>query len=163
MPDNSRYPKKLHHYNSSGFSFLALNLVSGDRHIFAQGLACVWGDIENASSIAEIVEAADSKSVTTNLGADASRMPTVRTKPLHEKMLTAVRHLLNEGESPLIRNGAAGWISEDDCWLVSKRTVDAIRDQLTQEGHSGIPTKNGCMFDILQEHGVLIRYGEKAI
>ncbi|WP_235185818.1 MobH family relaxase [Methylomarinum vadi] len=141
----------------------ALNWLSGDRHIFEQWLACVSGDIENASSIGEIVGAADSKSVATNLGADSSRMPAVRTKPLHEKMLTALRHLLNEGELPLNRNGAAGWVSGDDCWLVSKRTVDATRDQLTQEGHSGIPTKNGRMFDILQEHGVLIPYGDKAI
>lgn len=141
----------------------ALNWLSGDRHIFAQWLACVSGDIENASSIGEIVGAADSKSVATNLGADSSRMPAVKTRPLHEKMLTALRYLLNEGELPLNRNGAAGWINGNDCWLVSKRTVDAIRDQLTQEGHSGIPTKNGRMFDILQEHGILIPYGEKAI
>lgn len=141
----------------------ALNWLSSDRHIFEQWLACVSGDIENASSIGEIVGAADSKSVATNLGADSSRMPTVRTKPLHEKMLTALRHLLNEGELPLNRNGAAGWVSGDDCWLVSKRTVDEIRNQLTQEGHSGIPTKNGRMFDILQEHAILIPYGEKAI
>lgn len=141
----------------------ALNWLSGDRHIFAQWLACVSGDTENASSIGEIVGAADSKSVATNLGADSSRMPAVRTKPLHEKMLTALRHLLNEGELPLNRNGAAGWISGDDCWLVSKRTVDAIREQLTQEGHSGIPSKNGRMFDILQEHGILIPFGDKAI
>lgn len=141
----------------------ALNWLSGDQHIFAQWLASVSGDIENSSSIGEIIGIADSKSVATNLGADSSRMPTVRTKPLHEKMLTALRHLLNEGELPLNRNGAAGWVSGDDCWLVSKRTVDAIRDQLTQEGHSGIPTKNGRMFDILQEHGVLVPYGDKAI
>ncbi|WP_404360497.1 MobH family relaxase [Methylotuvimicrobium sp. KM1] len=141
----------------------ALNWISGDRYIFAQWLACVSGDLDNASSIGEIVGIADGKSVATNLGADASRMPMVKTKPLHEKMLTALRYLLNAGELPLNRNGAAGWISGDDCWLVSKRTVDAIRDQLTQEGHTGIPTKNGRLFDILQEHGVLIPCGDKAI
>ncbi len=141
----------------------ALNWISGDRYIFAQWLACVSGDIDNVSSIGEIIGIADGKSVATNLGADASRMPVVKTKSMHEKMLTALRYLLNEGELPLNRNGAAGWISGDDCWLVSKRTVDAIRDQLTQEGHTGIPTKNGRLFDILQEHGVLIPYGDKAI
>lgn len=141
----------------------ALNWISGDRYIFAQWLACVSGDIDNASSIGEIVGIADGKSVSANLGADSSRMPVVKTKPLHEKMLTALRYLLNAGELPLNRNGAAGWISGDDCWLVSKRTVDAIRDQLTQEGHTGVPTKNGRLFDILQEHGVLIPYGDKAI
>ncbi len=137
--------------------------ICSDQAIFARWLACLSGDMDNASSIGEIISIADGKSVGSNLGADNSRMPTVKTKPLHEKMLTALRHLLMEGELPLNRNGAAGWTLGDDCWLVSKRTVDAIREQLTQEGHTGIPTKNGRLFDILQEHGVIIPYGDKAI
>jgi len=137
--------------------------LSSDQIIFSNWLACLSGDMDNASSIGEIISIADSKSVAANLGADNSRMPTVKTKALHEKLLTALRYLLMEGELPLNRNGAAGWIKDDNCWLVSKRTVDAIREQLTQEGHSGIPTKNGRMFDILQEHAVIIPYGEKAI
>ena len=137
--------------------------ISSDQVIFSNWLACLSGERDNASSIGEIVSIADSKSVAANLGADNSRMPTVKTRPLHEKMLTALRHLLIVGELPLNRNGAAGWVKGDDCWLVSKRTVDAIRDQLTQEGHTGIPTKNGRLFDILQEHAVIIPYGEKAI
>ncbi|MGR9052832.1 MAG: MobH family relaxase [Gammaproteobacteria bacterium] len=141
----------------------SLNWLSGDRPIFAQWLACVSGDTENASSLGEIVGMADGQSVARNLGADSNRMPTVKTKPLHEKMLTALRYLLHKGDLPLNRNGAAGWICGEDCWLVSKRTVDAIREQLTHEGHSGIPTKNGRLFDILQEHGILIPFGDKAI
>jgi len=143
--------------------FQGMRWISSDQVIFSNWLACLSGDNDNASSIGEIVSIADSKSVAANLGADNSRMPTVKTKPLHEKMLTALRYLLMEGELPLNRNGAAGWLKGEDCWLVSKRTVDAIRDQLTQEGHTGIPTKNGRMFDILQEHAVIIPYGDKAI
>jgi len=137
--------------------------ISSDQTVFSYWLASLSGDLDNAASIGEIVSIADSKSVAANLGADNSRMPTVKTKPLHEKMLTALRYLLTEGELPLNRNGAAGWVKGDDCWLVSKRTVDAIREQLIQEGHSGIPTKNGRLFDVLQEHGVIIPYGDKAI
>lgn len=137
--------------------------IGSDLSILSKWVACLSGDLDNASSIGEIVSIADGKSVASNLGADSSRMSTVKTKPLHEKMLTALRHLLMEGELPLNRNGAAGWVIGDDCWLVSKRTVDAIRDQLSQEGHSGIPSKNGRLFDILQEHGVIIPFGEKAI
>ncbi len=137
--------------------------ISSDQKIFSCWLASISGDMDNASSMGGIISIADSKSVAANLGADNSRMPAVKTIPLHEKMLTALRYLLMEGELPLNRNGAAGWIKGDDCWLVSKRTVDAIRDQLIQEGHTGIPTKNGRMFDILQEYAVIIPYGEKAI
>lgn len=143
---------------SQGMSWLA-----SDPHILSQWLASVSGDLENAGMIGEIVSLADQQSVAVNLGADGARMPGVRTRPLHEKMLTALRFLLTEGELPLNRNGAAGWIKGDDCWLVSKRTVDAIRDQLMGEGHSGIPAKNGRLFDILQEHGILHPCGEKAI
>jgi hypothetical protein len=78
-------------------------------------------------------------------------------------MLTALRFLLLEGELPINRNGAAGWIKGDDCWLVSKRTIDDIRDQLSHEGHTGLPSKNGRMYDILQEHAILSPCGDRAI
>ena len=143
---------------SRGMSWLA-----SDPHVLSQWLACGSGDLENAGLLGEIVSLADQQSAAANLGAESGRMPGVRTIPLHQKMLTALRFLLTEGELPLNRNGAAGWIKGDDCWLVSKRTVDAIRDQLTGEGHSGIPTKNGRLFDVLQEHGILEPCGEKAI
>jgi conjugal transfer pilus assembly protein TraI len=142
---------------------LGMKWLAVDPHIFSQWLASISGDTENAALIGEIISLADGQSVATNLGADSNRMPSVKTIPLYEKMLTALRFLLSEGELPLNRNGAAGWIKNDACWLVSKRTVDAIREQLIQEGHSGIPTKNGRLFDVLQEHGILLPSGEKAI
>lgn len=137
--------------------------LTSDRGIFARWLATVSGDLENAGSLGKIISIADSQSVAANLGADESRMPAVKTIPLHEKMLTALRYLLNEGILPLNRNGAAGWIQGEYCWMVSKRTVDAVREHLTREGHTGIPTKNSRLFDLWQEHAVLIPYGEKAI
>ncbi len=129
--------------------------LSSHQTIFMQWLACVSGDNENALSIGEIVSLADSKSVASNLGADSSNATASisKAKPLYEKMLTALRVLLLEGDLPLNRNGAAGWIKDNSCWLVSKRTIDAIRDQLSTEGHTGLPSKNGRMYDILQEHG----------
>ena len=137
--------------------------LSSHQTIFMQWLACVSGDNENALSIGEIVSLADSKSVATNLGAESSNNTASisKAKPLYEKMLTALRVLLLEGELPLNRNGAAGWIKDNSCWLVSKRTIDAIRDQLSTEGHTGVPSKNGRMYDILQEHGILTPCGDR--
>jgi conjugal transfer pilus assembly protein TraI len=63
--------------------------LTSDRSIFARWLSTVSGDLENASALGQIVSSADSQSVATNLGADNSRMPAVKTIPLHEKMLTA--------------------------------------------------------------------------
>ncbi|MBD9357323.1 MobH family relaxase [Methylomonas albis] len=142
---------------------LGLRWLTSDQNIFARWLACVSGYLENAGSLGQIVNIADSQSVAANLGADDSRMSTVKTIPLHEKMLTALRYLLAEGTLPLNRNGAAGWIQGEYCWMVSKRTVDAVREHLIREGHTGIPTKNSRLFDLLQEHAVLIPYGDKAI
>jgi conjugal transfer pilus assembly protein TraI len=140
-----------------------MSWLGSDQTIFSQWLASLSGDLENAGSIGEITGQADSQSVAKNLGADATRMPGVKTIPLHEKMLTALRYLLLEGKLPINRNGAAGWIKGNDCWLVSKRTIDAIREQLTQEGHTGIPTKNGRLFDELQENAILVPNADKAI
>jgi len=137
--------------------------LASDPYILAQWLAAVSGDTDHPSSVREIVSLADQQSVASNLGADNTRLPGVKTKPLHEKIVTALRFLLSEGALPLNRNGAAGWVLDDYCWLVSKRTVDAIREQLTTEGHSGIPTKNGRMFDVMQEHGILVPWGDRAI
>ncbi|MGR9105928.1 MAG: TraI domain-containing protein [Gammaproteobacteria bacterium] len=75
-----------------------------------------------------------------NLGADPNRQPTdSNVKPLHEKLLIGLGYLLNKGELPLNRNGAAGWLVGDDLWMVSERTIDMLRGHLLMEGHSGIP------------------------
>ena len=139
--------------------------LSSNQTIFMQWLATISGDHENSLSIGEIISFADSKSVANNLGAESNHViaSATKVKPFHEKMLTALRFLLLEGELPINRNGAAGWIKGDDCWLVSKRTIDAIRDQLSHEGHAGLPSKNGRMYDILQEHAILSPCGDKAI
>ncbi|MDZ7840998.1 MAG: MobH family relaxase [Gammaproteobacteria bacterium] len=108
--------------------------------------------------------ASERESVARNLGAvDNVRLPDVRTIPLHEKLLTALRHLLSEGELPLNRDGPAGWLTGDDLWLVSKRTADVLRAHLLSEGHGGIPSGNDRIFDVLQEHRLIIPNGERAI
>jgi len=137
--------------------------LSSDPVILASWLAAITGDLENADALGIMVSQADSQSVAQNLGAGSQSVSTVKTKALHEKMLTALRHLLANGELPINRNGAAAWITGSECWLVSKRTLDAIRGQLVQEGHSGIPTQNSRLLDILQEQGILIPCGDKAI
>ncbi len=110
------------------------------------------------------MEQADGESVARSLGAtDAARFPTARMIPLHERLLTGVRHLLSTNALPLNRNGSAGWLLDDDLWLVSKRAIDTLRDHLLQEGHSGIPNHNERIFDELQQHRILTPNGERAI
>jgi len=138
--------------------------LAEDRDGFALWLAYACGDTAHSGVIGEILGRADGHSVARNLGAETvSRAATTQVVPLWEKLVTALRHLIESKELPLNRNGAAGWRVGDDLWLVSKRTVDALRLHLTQTGHPGIPTQNERLFDVLQEHDILTPFGDRAI
>ena len=143
---------------------LGLAWLTEDQELFEPWVCLISGDMESAGILGQIVREADSRSVARNLGAgDAGRFPSAITTPLHEKLLTGLRYLVCEGHLPLNRNGAAGWLDHEDIWLVSKRTVDALRDHLQQEGHTDIPSRNDRIFDVLQEHAILKPNGEQAI
>lgn len=131
--------------------------------LFGHWLPAIQGDLENAGPLGQIVLQADRESVARNLGGQSpERLPTPR-KPLHEKLMTALRYLLSEQVLPLNSNGAAGWLVGDELWLVSKRTADSLRTQLRDEGHTDIPASNDRIFDTLQERGLLMANGNRAI
>jgi len=141
-----------------------LSWLASDQEVLVPWVATLCGDRDHSGTLGEIVSKADRESVARNLGAgDNVRLPTVRAVPLHEKLLTGLRHLVAEGELPLNRNGAAGWLVEDELWLVSKRAADALRAHLLAEGHTGVPSSNDRIFDVLQEHGLVFPNGERAI
>ncbi|NOU21838.1 MAG: DNA-binding domain-containing protein [Methyloglobulus sp.] len=144
---------------ASGLTWLA-----SDRQAFSAWCACVSGDIGQADVLGEIISLADRQSVAQNLGADTSpKAAKSQVVPLHDKLVMALRQLIEENILPLNRNGAAGWRSGNKLWLVSKRAVDSMRLYLTQSGHTGIPTENQRLFDVLQEHQVLEPYQDRAI
>lgn len=113
--------------------------------------------------IFELMSKGDQISVSRALGARAPSQ-FASQRPLSLKIKTAIRFLIDSGELSLNRPGASGWVTDRGLWLVSKRAIDAIRDQLTKEGHTGIPTDNARMFDILAEGGLLeLTEAQKAI
>jgi len=142
----------------------ALSWLTNDLNLLAVWLAAVGGTFEDAGILGEIVQQADGLSVAGNLGAagETTRFPGTR-QPLHERLLTGLRFLLKENKIPLNRNGAAAWFDGERLWLVSKRGIDTLREHLTQEGHSGIPSRNDRIFDELQENGILIPNGDRSI
>jgi len=146
----------------------ALAWLSTDRSLLATWLATVGGLFEDAGILGEIVQQADGISVAENLGAaggavgETTRLPGTR-QPLHERLLTGLRYLLKENKIPLNRNGAAAWFDGERLWLVCKRGIDTLREHLTQEGHTGIPSRNDRIFDELQENGILIPNGDRSI
>lgn len=137
--------------------------LNSDPMIFAQWLAAITGDYSNADAIGTIVSQADGQSVSKNLGGGSPLAPTAKPKPVQEKILTSLRHLLASGRLPLNCQGGAAWVIGADCWLSSRLTGDTIREQLTGEGHRDTPALNGQLFDILQVHNVIIPCGDKAL
>jgi hypothetical protein len=58
----------------------------------------------------------------------------------------------------------AGWLTQDALWLVSKTVSDKLRAHLLSQGIDGIPANNTAVFDVLQDHGILLPTAEgKAI
>jgi len=141
-----------------------LTWLASDCQAFAAWCGCISGDTSQADVLGEIISLADRQSVGHSLGADLGpKAATSQVVPLHEKLLMALRQLIEENTLPLNRNGAAGFRTANKLWLVSKRTVDSMRLYLNQSGHSGIPTENQRLFDVLQEHQVLEANQDRAI
>jgi integrating conjugative element relaxase (TIGR03760 family) len=136
--------------------------ITSDIDLLNQWSAALIGDYDNAGIIGELVHQSDKQSVATNLSGGIVKQVS-RKKPLVERLVTALRYLIDEGKLPLNINGAAGWRTNDDLWLVSKRALDSVRDQLLSEGQLGIPSRNDRLMDELQQNGYLITNNEKAI
>lgn len=140
-----------------------LGWLASDPEVFAAWLATISGDLDQAGVLGELVQGADGLSVASDLIGAPARMATARRKPLSARLLTGLRYLLDQGSLSLNRPGAAGWLTDDDLWLVSKRALDALRDHMGQEGQEGVPTRNDRLMDELQQHGLLHPNGDRAI
>lgn len=134
-----------------------LRWLADDTELLTELLQYLSG--ENKDGIlAEIVKRADSDSVRRNLlTGSRTRFASARTRPLIERLMEALRRLLQEGNAlPLNRAGAAGWVHDGAIWLVCGRLADEIRTYLSaNESLTGIPSKdkNDRIFDCFQEYG----------
>jgi hypothetical protein len=144
---------------------VGLSWIAGNSDAFAAWLAALSGAIDEAGPLGEILLQADQQSVARNLigAAAVSRVATVQAKPLAERLLIGFRYLLDHGTLPLNRPGAAGFCVGEDLWLVSKRALDALREHLLAEGQPGIPARNERLMDELQQNGLLIPNGDRAV
>ncbi len=148
-----------HHQNSALIYLNRILLEDGcrwiqeDTGVYSEFLAVF---AENPSGpIHELMTKGDQLSVARALGArNVSQFASGR--PLWMKIKTAARALVDSGELSLNRPGASGWVTDRGLWLLSKRGVDAIRDQLAKEGHGGVPTDNRRIFDVMAEGGLLV-------
>ena len=160
--ENSRLAKTLH--EKSGMSLLprlltpeATKWLFSDMELVSQLFSTVSHSTFGGHVIAEIVRTADGASVSKNLGASTGKKADHSSAvPLHEKLVVSLRKLVADGD--LIRNkpGAALWVTEECTWVVSKATIEAVRAQLLNEGHSGIPKSVVTIFGILKDHDCIV-------
>lgn len=159
---HARLPPLLAHHivPASGLRWLA-----SDMDVFESWLATISGaDDEIAGELGRLIRSADGLSVATDLtGVQVSRAPQGAPKPLSERMATGLRFLVDQGQLPLNKPGAAGWVTDDALWLVSKRALDALREHLLSEAQGGVPARNDRLMDELQGNGLVIVNGDRAI
>ncbi len=145
---------------------VGLEWISRDLDVFEAWLATIsGGDSELAGELGRIVRQADSASVSRDLASDVAAAPMTRQgpRPLGERLGIALRHLIDAQSLPLNRPGAAGWVFDEDLWLVSKRVLDVLREELAREsGGAGLP-RNERLMDELQQSGIVVPNGDRAI
>ena len=140
--------------------FVPANVIrwmSEESDVLQQLLAYLANE-EPDGILGSIVKRADSDSVRRNLlQGPRTRFSSARTRPLIERLMEALRRMLQEGATlPLNRPGAAGWVFDDCVWFVCARLADEVRTYLAQhESVQGIPgkDKNDRLFDTWQESG----------
>ncbi|MDH4846213.1 relaxase [Pseudomonas sp. BN605] len=109
---------------------------------------------EHAGTIGEIVLQADRVSTAQNIGANPTKALLAPKHSLQRHLLMGLRHLV-KNELKLNQPGAAGWLTEDHLWLVSKTATDKLRAYLLTQAVDGIPCSNIALFDELQSYGLV--------
>jgi integrating conjugative element relaxase (TIGR03760 family) len=122
----------------------------------------LWGHLlfllanhyEHAGTLGELVLQADRVSTAQNIGANPTKALQAPKHALQHHLLTGLRHLV-KNEFKLNQPGAAGWLTQDHLWLVSKTATDKLRAYLLAQAVDGIPSSNIALFDELQSHGLV--------
>ena len=122
----------------------------------------LWGHLlfllanhyEHAGTLGELVLQADRVSTAQNIGANPTKALQAPKHSLQHHLLTGLRHLV-KNEFKLNQPGAAGWLTKDHLWLVSKTATDKLRAYLLAQAVDGIPSSNIALFDELQSYGLV--------
>lgn len=131
-----------------------LDWLSDYPELWSQLLFLLADHYEHAGTLGELVLQADRVSTAQNIGGNPAKALQAPKHSLQHHLLTGLRHLV-KNEFKLNQPGAAGWLTEDHLWLVSKTTTDKLRAHLLAQAVDGIPTSNIALFDELQSHGLV--------
>lgn len=131
-----------------------LDWLSGFPQLWASLLYVLAGQYERAGVLGELVIQADRVSTAQNIGGNPSKALQAPTHSLQYHLISGLRHLVQH-ELKLNQPGAAGWLTQDALWLVSKTVTDKLRAYLLSQAIEGIPSSNIAVFDELQSHGLV--------
>ncbi|MGV8863041.1 MAG: MobH family relaxase [Pseudomonas sp.] len=131
-----------------------LDWLSGFPSLWASLLYVLAGQYERAGVLGELVIQADRVSTAQNIGGNPSKALQAPIHSLQHHLITGLRHLVQH-ELKLNQPGAAGWLTQDALWLVSKTVTDKLRAYLLSQSIEGIPSSNIAVFDELQSHGLV--------
>ncbi|MBK3431606.1 helicase/relaxase domain-containing protein [Pseudomonas fluorescens] len=131
-----------------------LDWLSGFPQLWASLLYVLAGQYERAGVLGELVMQADRVSTAQNIGGNPSKALQAPTHSLQHHLISGLRHLVQH-ELKLNQPGAAGWLTQDALWLVSKTVTDRLRAYLLSQSIEGIPSSNLAVFDELQSHGLV--------
>ncbi|WP_349975803.1 MobH family relaxase [Pseudomonas sp. WHRI 8519] len=131
-----------------------LDWLSDYPELWSQLLFLLADHYEHAGTLGELVLQADRVSTAQSIGGNPAKALQAPKHSLQHHLLTGLRHLV-KNEFKLNQPGAAGWLTEDHLWLVSKTTTDKLRAHLLAQAVDGIPTSNIALFDELQSHGLV--------
>ena len=128
--------------------------LSGFPSLWANLLYVLAGQYERAGVLGELVTQADRVSTAQNIGGNPSKALQAPIPSLQHHLISGLRHLVLN-ELKLNQPGAAGWLTRDALWLVSKTVTDKLRAYLLSQSIEGIPSSNLTVFDELQSHGLV--------
>ncbi|TRZ60947.1 relaxase [Pseudomonas alloputida] len=131
-----------------------LDWLSSYPALWGQLLSLLADHYEHAGTLGELVLQADRVSTAQNIGANPAKALLAPKHSLQHHLLMGLRHLI-KNEFKLNQPGAAGWLTEDHLWLVSKTATDRLRAYLLAQSVDGIPSSNIALFDELQSHGLV--------
>lgn len=133
-----------------------LDWLSGFPQLWAALLHALAGQYEHAGILGELVTRADQASVARALGGDPVQALAAPRHALQRKLIDGLRYLLHDVLKLNQPEASDGWLTDDALWLVSKTVSDKLRAHLLSQGISGIPERNTTLFNILQEHGLVL-------
>jgi hypothetical protein len=158
-----KHPYKYHTQIANSFFHMipekGRGWLSDNPPIFTELCAWLYGDYYEFGMIGKIIRYADGQSVAANLkiGGERVRFNNAPEIPLIEKMMTALREMLESGELKINgAEGSSGWTDGTFTYLVCGTVADKVRSYLHKMGSSDIPGDNTRLFDTWQEHGYAI-------